>query len=50
MLSSITGILSIDMSFILESMTKIERHIIVQFVLKDYILKSLKGIVYSTSR
>jgi len=50
MLSSITCILSIDMSFILESMAKIERHIIVQFMLRDHILKSLKGIVYSTSR
>jgi len=45
MSSSITGISSMYTCFILKSMVRVERPIIVEFVLRDKLLMSLKLII-----
>jgi len=45
MSSAIISISSMDMSFILKSMVRVERPIIVEFMLRDQLLMSLKLII-----
>jgi hypothetical protein len=45
MSSAITSILSMDMSFILKSIVRVKRPIIVEFTLRDQFVLSLKLII-----
>ena len=45
MSSAITGILSMNMSFILKSIVRVKRPIIVEFTLRDQFVMNLKLII-----